>query len=155
MSAITVRGALAERYRAYRDLCEDFDRSLIPTYRATLLGSPAQADEQTIALVLRGQVRFAPAAREVFARAFAEDDAAVAFVDLQSHLNVTDGARELITALKQADRTDRLAEALVLLFIAANPKLVTIEEPGELPTEDDGADDSTDPPDKPPEGYGG
>ncbi|MDP3770879.1 MAG: hypothetical protein Q8R16_01100 [bacterium] len=151
---ITVGGARADAYRSYRDLRGDFDRSIVPTYRATLLRSPERMDAQTIAIVLHGNVGFAPEARAVLKPVLEDDDVAVPFDQLRPLLRAEESARAVIAACEPACPV-ALADALVLLFISANAKSVIVEAPDQLPTEAGDADDSTDAPDKPPTGYGG
>ncbi|MDO8622241.1 MAG: hypothetical protein Q7R80_03340 [bacterium] len=152
--AITVGGARADAYRSYRDVREGIDRKAIGAYRSTVLQSPARIDAETIALVLHGNVRFAPEARAVLKPVLEDDDVAVPFDQLRPHLRAEESARVVIAACEPACPVT-LADALVLLFISANAKSITIEAPDELPAEGGNADDATDAPDKPPAGYGG
>lgn len=151
---ITVRGARADAYRSYRDVREGIDRKAIEAYRATVLRSPAKIDAETIAIVLHGCVQFDRGARDVFKPVLEDDDVAVPRDQLRSLLRVQESARAVIAACEAACPVT-LADALVLLFIAANTKSITVETPDELPVEGSDADDSTTPPDEPPDGYGG
>jgi hypothetical protein len=145
---LSVKGAWADRYRAFRDLYADLwrDRAL---YRGVVLQNPSRADAQTIAVVLSGQVQFVNGARDVFQRAFDADDhedGAMLFASLRPYLKVLGDARQVIEAYERAAATSALAEACVYLFIHANERTVEIEEPVELPSEesDDGDDDDDD-----------
>jgi len=153
---ITVSGARADAYRSYCDLRKDFgrNRGLLSTYRATVLRSPDRIDAETIALVLHDHVMFYSGARDVLQPVFdGEDGAAIPYDQLRPFLRADDSAKAIIAACEPVCR-EVLADALVLLFIAVHPKIVTVEEPDELPTEDS-TDDAAAVPDKPPAGYGG
>ena len=154
---ITVSGARADAYRSYRDLRKDIGRNhrLLSTYRATVLRSPGKIDAETVALVLHGHVAFDNGTRDVLGPVFnGEDGVAIPYDQLRPLLRANDSAKAIIAACEPACR-EALANALGFLFIAAHPKLVTVEELDEIPTEGGDADDSADAPDKPPAGYGG
>lgn len=151
--SLRVTGQWAEHYRAYHD-----DRSELArdrrTYRAVVLQNPDRVDAQTIAVVLRGQVRFAPAARDVLRPAFESgvvEGGERLFALLRPHLTVTDVGQPIIAAC-EPKASAALGEACALLYIEANQRTITLEEPEELASEDEDGDD---PPDEPPTGYGG
>lgn len=140
---LKVSGAWSERYRAFRDLYGELRRDRA-RYRDVVLRNPSRVDAQTIAVVLSGQVRFAPEARDVFRHAFEADDVengAMLFASLRPHLRLADGARQIIDACERVTATSALAEACTYLFIHANARTIEIEEPDELPSENDGGDD--------------
>lgn len=153
---ITVRGARADAYRSYRDVRQDIDKDAISAYRDVLLKQPERIDAETIAFVLRRHVKFADGARDVLQPVLGDDEAAIPYDQLRPLLMADASAQAVITACEQAKSTAVLAEALVLLFIEAHPRLVRVAELEEL-TPEDGADDTEggDLPDEPPPGYGG
>lgn len=147
---LKVSGAWADRFRAFRDLYDELRRDRAQ-YLDVVLRNPGRMDTQTIAIVIHGQVRFAPEARDVFRRAFEVDDVedgALLFASLRPHLHVADGARPVIEACERAAATSALAEACAYLFIHANARTIEIEEPDELPSED-GDDEPESLPDEP------
>lgn len=148
---LKVGGAWSERYRAFRDLYDELRRDRA-RYRDVVLRNPGRVDAQTIAVVLHGQVRFAPEAQDVFRRAFEADvveDGAMLFASLRPHLRLADGARQIIGACERVTATSALAEACTYLFIHANARTIEIEEPDELPPEEDGDDEPESLPDEP------
>lgn len=144
MSRIQVHDRLIDCFCTYQDTVEDTDASLVRTYRQQVVKVPDGFDAATIALVLKGTVRFAKTANAVFIRHLGAANAdPVPFSELRAGITVTDDGRAVIEACVAAARTDALADALALLFIEAHPKLCSTERP-DAPDDEDGIDDAED-----------
>jgi hypothetical protein len=132
MSKITVRGRLAASFMQYRDDAEDIDRSAVDSYGTLAAGKPGALDAATLAIALKPHVRFTRAANGAFITALdgaKGDDDSVPFTAISPGIEARPRAQAIIAAHEHAgeDATALLAEACCLLFIEANPKLVTVD----------------------------